>query len=856
MKKLKYLLIYLIIPQSYAQVPRQERSDDLKTVNSDKETYTREQKNKDEIYSISYESNGKKSFLMGDQSKKGLYDEIINVHDKKSYIVIKDNRYGITNNKGEHILKTTYDSIGNAYNSDGFVVKQNGFYGKISNTGSSILAIKYNKIIAGNQYVTLVKNHKNEHELIIVDEKKSINNIDYVELYKNIAIVKSNGKYGVVKNNIAIPFQYDSIYLPTNDPNRIPTISKYNTHQKKSSSNPLIRNYQSVTYLTLQLNDKVGLATSEGDMIFPVNNDAVYNAELFDYYSVKKAGLYGIYFSKSKDKIRTEIEFDNINVDGYGAIMASKNNKMGIFNLNGKQITPFEFDNDFISQYLGVGYKVSKNKKKGIIDYEGKVILPIIYDNVSINSIDERNTFKVEISSKYGIVHRNGEVIIPIEFENIFDLNGNYLVINSQEKFGLFDKKGTNLLPVSYQAIFKTATPDSNILVVTEDLKSYNFFNSNHQFILPQNASTYGYVLDENNLNSPTNRKGILYVKDANGKFGLIDEMLGTLVAPLVYDDIIQCTNGTNNNSYFAVRKGKKYGLINSKNESILPIKYDAIDLTFGKPIEPFSSLSASENNVPHLQIVVANGKKFGAVDLKGNEIIPFLYSQLKKISPNGLYKAKIGKKYQILKENGQRISEEKFDEIANFEYVKDESKDDYILQALTFSNGKMRVIDQQGNFIGEEQNIQPHNGYETFDQLKSALIEALDSKNDVLLKDFVNKIAPSEHILYYLKTNLFNSNSLTVDIASVKEKYLNDLLEYKYNNWNTDTNNYSSNNRSSLTTEDYTEYSERYGIITNFRTSDHAYGDIHFMEKLLRDSIKINGYWISSYFMTRAFYN
>lgn len=44
------------------------------------------------------------------------------------------------------------------------------------------------------------------------------------------------------------------------------------------------------------------------------------------------------------------------------------------------------------------------------------------------------------------------------------------------------------------------------------------------------------------------------------------------------------------------------------------------------------------------------------------------------------------------------------------------------------------------------------------------------------------NKIAPSEHMLFYIESNLFNQSEMYVDIASVKQKYLNELLEFKYN--------------------------------------------------------------------------
>src|SRR5690606_30829291 len=104
------------------------------------------------------------------------------------------------------------------------------------------------------------------------------------------------------------------------------------------------------------------------------------------------------------------------------------------------------------------------------------------------------------------------------------------------------------------------------------------------------------------------------------------------------------------------------------------------------------------------------------------------------------------------------------------------------------------------------------------------------------------------------LKQNLFDKNMLYVNLDYIKEKYTRDLLTFKHSEWKTDTNFGITYNRSSLYVVDYTRYSERYGIVTNTRTSDHAYGDTRFMEKLLRNAVKVNGYWISTYFMTRGF--
>ncbi|CAM3618982.1 hypothetical protein FSS13T_17660 [Flavobacterium saliperosum S13] len=799
-----------------------------------------------------YREKGKSGFVSpGNVRQEAIYEDIR--WASGGFIVKKNNLYGIANKKGELISKIEYDSIGSdSYNKGaGFVIKRKGKYGKMSETGEILIPVNYGKIIAGNLHITLVKNKKDETQLIFNTQNKLFpKKIEYVALYQNLAIVKAGGKFGVLKNETIIPFEYDSIFIPKNNSN-YNTYNNNKSKQKIKIPNPLLQPSQNVLYLTIQKNNKFGLVNGNGTIIYPADNDAVNNADSYGYYSVKKGELYGIYFSKSTDKKKTDIEFDRVFTDGYGAIMASKNKKAGIFNLQGEQIAPFEYDNDFIAQYSSIGYRVSKDKKRGILDKQGKVIVPPIYDDVDTFSLGNRDFLNVKKDEKHGVINLKGEIIIPVAFDWIDEENNMFKVMKAEpnRKFGLYDKTGKTVVPVEYQWITNSNTQFSKITILKIAENNYNFLNQKNEFIFTENISDFGYVLDEHKLKNPfASGRGDMriFIKSQNGKYGLLNETSQTLVAPMVYDEILQFFE-SRIHLYYSVRKGKKFGLINEEGKEIIPIKYDALSVDF-------ADYDAEDRNDEKYRIVVAKGTKMGTVNLKNETILPFEYTHLQRISGwQELYKAKKRNKYQIIDKNGKPINPNFFDEVANFEYINSHNGS-RISQALTFSNGKMRVIDSNGNFITPEVPMQPHSGYTTFDELKFALVKALDSKEDILLKEFARKIAPSEHISYYLKQNIFDKSNLYTNIDYIKEKYFTDLQKFKHQEWNADKRyGYNGYNHKSLThVNDYTIYDD--GIVTNKRTEDWAFGDTRFMEKLLRNAIKINGYWISTYFMKRGF--
>ncbi|MBK7651589.1 MAG: hypothetical protein IPJ20_13820 [Flammeovirgaceae bacterium] len=112
MRQILFIFLITFYTNAYTQVPRQERDERLMDMPIQVEAPPMSETAPDEVRGISYEKDGKKSFLMGNDTKKGLYDQIHFVYNNKNYILKEGNLYGIANKKAEITVPIKYDSIG------------------------------------------------------------------------------------------------------------------------------------------------------------------------------------------------------------------------------------------------------------------------------------------------------------------------------------------------------------------------------------------------------------------------------------------------------------------------------------------------------------------------------------------------------------------------------------------------------------------------------------------------------------------------------------------------------------------------------------------------------------------------
>jgi len=763
--------------------------------------------------------NGSSMGTYGENQKYGLKinDTVITqpIYDKVAlnspygFIVKKGDKYGFINRKAEETIAIKYDSIGIFDGRSLFLlIKKKNAFGVMNHKGEKILSIKYPKVLGCNKALLCVVEGKTGKFFLYQDNKKVFNHhLDRIAFYENGAIIGYNGKYGFVSDVTKTKIWYDRL-----------TIRGFRNNIRNSNKRqfPPFHRFRNMVLdrLIVEKDKKFGMIDFSGNLIVPIENDQIYYNSRERFYVITKGKKQGAYIIQANKYLPAE--FDRIRLD---------KNKL----------------------------KVTKEGKVGIINNQtGEVIIPLKYTD--IDYLDD--VHRDEIRGEFYRV-KNGELvglatpeklIIPIEFEYIYAFEGMFQVLKNDIR-GLYSTEGDVIQPLIHDYILRPRT-DKNAVIFTKKNGQYGILTMEGQTLYENIFKQRFSIPDtEQNLNLLRRDEKAFHevLQHENGKYGVIDIFTGKFSLPLEYDGIYQnLHDGIKKKIYFLVSKDGKYGLVDEKNDIVIDLKYELLDIGMNK-------ILMAKKDIANTFFVAQEGGKFGVLNLSGEVIIPFQYQAITKISTTaGLFKAKKEGNYMLINSKNEILNAEKFDDIANFEFRRISN---YTTErkgiALAFSNGKMREIDENGTFLTEPVSMQPHDGFQSLTTLKIALVDALNSPNDSALYYFAEKIAPSGHLMYFFKDaeSKIKNRTQYLDYQSIISRYYQKLMEFKYSTWK---NEYLSFDSSNIYTEDYTVEDD--GFVTNRRIDNWAYGDTRILEKILRNSLKINGYWISGYFAKSYF--
>lgn len=288
------------------------------------------------------------------------------------------------------------------------------------------------------------------------------------------------------------------------------------------------------------------------------------------------------------------------------------------------QSTPMsEFET--IYEYKNGIARVKSNGKYGFIDINSKVIIPIIF-----NELDDFNgdLARAKYNSKWGFINPKGNFVIQPIYTGISDFDKRNLArVELKDKWGVINRNGEIILPIEFV------------------IESYYIYWSSYDFMVVakyKNLLAIDYIYG---------------VYDVNGK-----EIL-----PLIYDDI-EIINLRDEHykkidyKYFHVSLDGKWGVVNIKNEMVLPFKYN--DKECIRPFKNgYSAVKTNERwgfaNEKGIEVIppsyervedvqfdvflVREKEKWGLFNLNNKILVPFVYDKLEILANNYLAAKKDG---------------------------------------------------------------------------------------------------------------------------------------------------------------------------------------------------------------------
>lgn len=301
-------------------------------------------------------------------------------------------------------------------------------------------------------------------------EQGKIKSIDY-------AVILQDNKWGVIDSNgntIIDPAYEEMITIP-NSKNDV-FLCIYDV------------NYENGAYKTKVLNSK--------------------NQEIFTQYEQIEA-------IANQDK-NNNIWYEN------NVLKVKKEGKYGLINLEGKELTPFAYDQIVAMEGIKNTLKVTKEGKNGVIDTEGKEILPTQY--IDITNLGKENTEGFIIKqedSKFGLVDSTNQTILEPKYEAIEKIHGNDMyVVKQAGKQILIKKDGTEILNTGYQEIKEILKNAENGII---------FLLNGKQGVM----KTTGEITIAPEYEELKEAKTGLFIAKQNGKYGIIDLAKQSKIEPI-----------------------------------------------------------------------------------------------------------------------------------------------------------------------------------------------------------------------------------------------------------------------------------------------------------------------------------
>ena len=530
--------------------------------------------------------------------------------------------------------------------------------------------------IAGWFIYKQIEKNGREYEI----EKIAIQDYEYF-------ILRQDGKYGVMNKNgdIVIHPEYTNVIIPN------PKKAVFICYDENNQTKVLNQNNEQIF--------------SEYEQIQPIRlkniaSNLMYEKNLLTYVQDEKIGLINLDGEEIAEPIYESIEGLPYKE---GELLVQLEGKYGVINNKGNNLVEPKYDQITVDNYTTeeegykrAGYIVSNTTENGYrygyVDINGNVLLEPEYTEVSriINIKDNDNIYLIVAQNgQYGVV-KNQEQIIENEYQSIsYNSESNTLTLEKTKRYGIATLEGKVVIPVEFSQIDSTgkyiyATDvDGNVEVYQEDGN-------------PADVESNVYILETNNENYQ------IKIDNAQGTVYSILNKNGEQMTTQNYSYI----NYLYDNYFIVSVTGGKVGVINDKEEEIIPIQFDSIekiegtdyiitrlsennstqlyDKNFKQLCEMTNAVLKKEENYiklynetgtkyfdlegnekqntevfPNNEIYAkSQDGKWGFVDKSGNVVVDYIYDKATDLNAYGYAGVQLDGKWGVVNSNGEIILE------------------------------------------------------------------------------------------------------------------------------------------------------------------------------------------------------
>ena len=506
-------------------------------------------------------NNGKEFFITINNLKLEGDFEAINIFSEGLASAKKKQKWGFINTQGQFVISPQYDEVDYFRPSGLCAVQKNGKWGFINKKGMEVIAIIYpdvnqqmldtNVVVKKNGKWAVFDNQGKQlsdfvydkiHRTDITDFSKDFFKRDASTYFENgAALVERDGKFEFINLKAQPAFPN----------NKFDSASVFDTFK-----NAIVKR-----------NGKYGMIKTNGEFKIPLEYDFIepydtHHGVYSEYYNARKGKIYHILNKELKEVgLSYEPVYNNFTIDDPTLIFKNLKNKFGKIDWQGNVLIPFEYDT--MSELEGTSFlEISKEEKFGIIDEKGKVKIPLrykeiypLYDKFEDEELLKQNLFVAD----HKVININNEILIDgyNSLTPIFN-NHNYFIVSKNKKFGIIDINKKIILPLEYDEISNwTEYGPRHSKFIVKNGKTGLIDHENFKITIPPVYDKFRYI---NGLifAKKQNKEGII---DEEGKVlcdFIYDEIYPNLSDFYGYDKTEPRIYAKKGNSYFQIdAKGK-----------------------------------------------------------------------------------------------------------------------------------------------------------------------------------------------------------------------------------------------------------------------------------------------------------